>query len=70
MKKSRYYQNILQVVSRTGEAAMFACGIFLGKGEYVTAVIIFLIRIAIGATTSELMYRRMKSVTREEVTRV
>lgn len=46
---------------------MFVCGVFLGKEEYATAIVIFIIRIAIGVTTSELMYRRMKAVTREEV---
>ena len=46
---------------------MFVCGVFLGKEEYTTAIVIFILRLVIGATTSELMYRRMKAVTREEV---
>ena len=67
MRSSRYYQNWLQVISRTGEAAMFISGIFLGKEQYFTALIIFSIRIIIGTTTSELMYKRMQAVTREEL---
>jgi|GEM_PF-4027700 len=67
MKSSRYYQTYLQIVSRSGEAAMFFSGVFLGKEHYKTAALIFILRLLIGSTTSELMYRRMKAVTREEV---
>ena len=69
MRSSRFYQNCLQFVARTGEVAMFISGIFLGKEQYFTALIIFSIRIVIGTTTSELMYKRMQAVTREELHR-
>jgi len=46
---------------------MFCGGVFLGKEHYYTAVILLLIRMVLGFTTSELMYKRMKSTTREEV---
>ena len=69
MKPSRYYQTWLQIISRSGEAAMFVCGIYLGREQYLTAFFIFLLRAMIGASTSELMYKRMKAVTREEVSR-
>ena len=67
MRKSRYYQNRLQIVSRLGEASMFFSALFLGKEAYMTAFVLFGLRVLIGLTTSELMYHRMKSVTREEV---
>lgn len=58
---------MLQIVARLGEVAMFTSGFYLGKEEYTTAVILLIFRMAIGTTTSEIMYKRMKSVTREEV---
>lgn len=67
MKSSRYYQNWPQLISRSGEATMFICGILLGKEHYTASAIVFFIRMFIGCTTSEIMYRRMKAVTREEV---
>lgn len=68
MKSSRFYQNIVQMVGSVGEIILFLCGFFLGKEMFVTALIFLVIRILHKITISELMYRRMKLVIREENT--
>jgi len=70
MKSSRFYQTAVQMVGSVGEIILFLCGFFLGKGMFVTAVIFLVIRILHKLVISELMYRRMKSVVREESTNV
>ena len=70
MKSSRFYQNIVQTVGSVGEIILFLCGFFLGKEMFVTAIIFLVVRIIHKLVISELMYRRMKSVVREESTNV
>ena len=66
MKPSRFYQNIVQMVGSVGEIILFLCGFFLGKEMFFTAIAFLIIRIVHKLAISELMYRRMKSVVREE----
>jgi len=66
MKSSRFYQNAVQMIGSVGEVILFLCGFFLGKEMFITAIIFLIIRILHKITISELMYRRMKSVLREE----
>lgn len=66
MKSSRFYQNFVQMVGSVGEIVLFLSGFFLGKEMFITAATFLIARIIHKLVISELMYRRMKSVIREE----
>lgn len=66
MKKSRYYQTLVQVVGSFGDVVLFFSGWLMGKEYLLFALILILLRIGFKITVSELMYRRMKAVIREE----
>lgn len=66
MRASRYYQTWLQIVSRSSTIFMFLSGFYLGKGDIVTAVIMLILKLVTGYSISELMYKRMQAVVREE----
>lgn len=65
LKSSRYYQNWLQIVSRSSDILLFCMGYFLGKELFIIALITLVLKIAIGFTVSELMYKRMQAVVGE-----
>jgi len=66
MKKSRVYQNWVQAIGSISEIVLFLSGFFLGKELFITALILLSIRVLGKITISELMYRRMQYVFREE----
>jgi len=66
MRSSRYYQNWLQIISRSSTIFMFLSGFYLGKGEIMTALIMLGLKLVTGYSISELMYKRMRAVVREE----
>lgn len=66
MRSSRFYQNAVQIVGSASEVILFLSGFFLGKGCLAVAMILLAMRIANKITVSELMYRRMRAVVREE----
>lgn len=66
LKSSRSYQTLVQMIGSVGEIILFLSGFFLGKEMFITAFIFIIIRIIHKLIISELMYRRMKSVIREE----
>lgn len=65
MKKSKYYQNALQLVGLGGEVLLFLSGVFLGKGQIATAVVFLILKMANKYTVSELMYKRHQALLRE-----
>jgi len=69
LKRSRYYQNLVQVTGSLGEIILFFSGFFLGKSMFVTACVLVLMRILFKIVVSEFMYRRQKSIIREEIDR-
>lgn len=66
LKPSKFYQRWLQVVSRGSDILLFLMGYFLGKEVFWAALIFLAAKIVVGLTVSELMYKRMKAVVREE----
>lgn len=66
LKASKYYQRWLQIVSRGSDVFLFLMGYFLGKEAFVVAIFFLVAKLVIGFTVSELMYKRMQSVVREE----
>ena len=62
MKTSRYYQKALQFIGLGGEVLLFLSGVFLGKGQVITAIIFLILRMANKYTVSELMYRRHQAL--------
>lgn len=66
MRSSRFYQNAVQIVGSASEVILFFTGFFLGKGCFLIAALLLAVRIANKVTVSELMYRRMQAVVREE----
>jgi hypothetical protein len=57
---------MVQIIGSVGEVILFFSGFFLGKGAFITAFVLVLLRITVKITVSEFMYRRMKAVVREE----
>ena len=66
MKKSRFYQNWVQIIGSVSEFVLFFSGFFLGKEMFVAALILIILRVVSKFTISELMYKRMQAVVREE----
>ncbi len=66
VKSSRFYQNAVQTVGSVGEIILFLCGFCLGKGMFYTAFVFLVIKIVHKLLISELMFRRMKCVIKEE----
>ena len=66
MKNSRFYQTWTQIIGSISEMVLFFSGFFLGKEMFVAALILVFLRVVSKFTISELMYRRMKAVVREE----
>jgi hypothetical protein len=66
MKSSNYYQRLVQIIGSFAEIILFFSGYFLGQGAFATAAILVMIRIVFKVSVSELMFRRMKAVVREE----
>lgn len=66
LRPSKFYQRWLQLVSRGSDILLFFMGYFLGKEVFWAALIFLVAKIAIGFTVSELMYKRMRAVVREE----
>ena len=69
LKRSRHYQNLVQVTGSLGEIVLFFSGFFLGKSMFITACVLVLMRILFKIIVSEFMYRRQKSIIREEIGR-
>ena len=69
LKRSRHYQNLVQVTGSLGEIILFFSGFYLGRKMFVTACVLVLMRIAFKIVVSEFMYRRQKSIIREELVR-
>lgn len=65
MKRSKYYQRWLQLVSRSSTMFLFFSGYFLGKEIFIVAFVLLFIQLGIGFIISELMYRRLKAVVKE-----
>lgn len=63
---SKYYQRWLQLVSRGSDVLLFLMGYFLGKEVFYMAILFLIAKLAVGFTVSELMYKRMRAVVREE----
>jgi hypothetical protein len=66
MKSSKHYQRLVQVIGSIGEIILFFSGFLLGKGIFVAAFLLVMLRIVFKVSVSELVYRRMKAVVREE----
>lgn len=66
LKPSKFYQHWLQLVSRGSDIFLFLMGYFLGKEVFWAALLFLGAKLVIGFTVSALMYKRMKSVVREE----
>lgn len=67
LKKSRYYQNLVQITGSLGEIILFFSGFFLGKSMFITACILVLIRMLFKIIVSEFMFKRQKHIIREEI---
>lgn len=65
MKHSRFYQKWLQVVSRGSDILLFLMGYCLGKEIFWAALLFLVVKLAIGFTVGQLMYRRMQAVVKE-----
>ena len=66
MKSSRYYQTMTQIVGSASEMVLFLSGFFLGKELIILAISLFVARMISKVVISELMYKRMQSIIREE----
>lgn len=66
LRSSRFYQRWLQLVSRGSDVLLFLMGYCLGKEVFWAALVFLAAKLAVGFTVSELMYKRMKAVVREE----
>jgi len=66
MKSSNYYQKWLQVVSRGSDVLLFMMGYTLGRKEFWAALMFLVLKLIIGFTVSQLMYRRLQAVVKEE----
>jgi hypothetical protein len=66
LKPSRFYQRWLQLVSRGSDILLFLMGYCLGKEVFWAALVFLVAKIVVGFTVSELMYKRMRAVVREE----
>lgn len=66
LRTSRFYQKWLQIVSRGSDLLLFLMGYFLGKEVFWAALVFLVAKLAVGFTVSELMYKRMQAVVREE----
>jgi len=67
MKDSRHYQNILQGVSALAKVCLFFSGYFLGAGNIAPAAGLLIFRVVAAYIVSEMKYKRMQSMFREEV---
>lgn len=67
MKNSRYYQNILQATSVASKICLFFSGYLLGAGNVVAAAGLLVFRVVAAVIVSEMKYKRMQSMFREEV---
>ena len=61
MRSSKFYQRCLQVTGRGSDVLLFLCGLFLGKGEFIAALIFLILKLIFGYISSELVYRRLKA---------
>ena len=66
MKTSRHYQTAVQIIGSLGEIILFFSGFLLGKEMFYAAAILVAVRIVFKISVSELMYKRMRAVVREE----
>lgn len=66
IKPSRYYQKWLQLVSRGSDVLLFLMGWTLGKEMFVISMCFLGVKILVGFTVSELMYKRMQAVVKEK----
>lgn len=57
---------MVQIVGSVSEIILFFSGFFLGKQMFVIAAALMVVKIISKLSISELMYRRMKAVVREE----
>jgi hypothetical protein len=65
MRSSKHYQRLLQLVRRSNDIVLFFVGYYLGSGEIFVASFLLILRLIVGYTSSELVYRRLKSTIRE-----
>lgn len=66
LRASKFYQRWLQIVSRGSDILLFLMGYSLGKEVFWAALLFLAAKLAVGFTVSELMYKRMQAVVREE----
>ena len=66
MRSSKFYQKWLQLVGRGSDVLLFLMGYSLGKGMFLTALSFLAVKLVIGFTVSQLVYKRMQAVVKEE----
>ena len=66
MKSSRYYQTVAQIVGSGSDIVLFCSGFFLGKEMFAIALSLMLLRLISKVVMSELMYKRMKAIIKED----
>lgn len=65
-KTSRFYQNWLQIISRSSTTCLFFSAYFLSKERFAVAIGLLVFQLITGYIISELMYLRSRAVIREE----
>lgn len=65
MKTSRYYQNWLQIIARGSTLFLFLSGLFLSKENFGASVFFLLFNLASGYLSSDLKYKRYKTIVKE-----
>ena len=66
MKPSKVYQRWIQIIGRGSDVLLFFSAYFLGKEKFIAALTLLILKLIIGYISSELVYKRMKAVIREE----
>lgn len=65
MKRSRYYQNLIQIVGSGAEIILFLGGFFMGKSMFIVAFSLLALRLISKIAISEFMYKRMAAQIKE-----
>lgn len=65
MKKSRYYQNLIQIVGSGAEIILFLGGFFMGKSMFIVAFGLLGLRLLSKVLISEFMYKRFSAQIKE-----